>query len=306
MTRAITPISQITGRLQQMGQIKLGAPKVQGQRPRSIDTLRFVSPDHDAVNTIAAQLGGTPVQIGHQLDVITTSKSVDVILPPDPLGGTPIYEMWGSGGCVRRCDGETCTVPIRDGDDITFQDQACICASKNEMECKPTVRLSVILPNVTLGGVWNLKTSSWAALHEMQTMVQLVAMAQSRGLLAATLSVEQREQSIAGRKRKFVVPVLRPSATLAEIAAGQGQALALGASPITPPERQAITSGAPASDLSEEQRQQLIAAWKAADEKSQAETDSYLEFNGLTRKTVPAVLFQDVLDLLTVHDAEVM
>ena len=92
------------------------------------------------------------------------------------------------------------------------------------MQCKPTVRLSVIIPETSLTGVWNLRTNSWAATREMEQMVALIDMAQTRGLVAATLAIEPRKQVSGGKTKNFVVPVLRLQASLYDLAAGAGVA----------------------------------------------------------------------------------
>lgn len=297
MSHPIRPIRDVTqGRIQEMGKIKIG--KKQGSQPTSLDHFRFVSRDSDAVRRLAELYGGRPVERDGTFDLETTASSVPVILPPDPLGGTPIYELWTAGGCQRRCDGERATVPQTSGDDVTFVDTSCICSRNGRLECKPVVRLSVILPDVSLGGVWNLKSSSWAAAREMDQMVGLIQTAQARGLVAATLSVERRSQVSGGRTRHFVVPMLSLRSTLAELAAG-GTGVALGApAPAAP----ALPAG-PAL-ISETQRATLAAAWQTADVATRTEVDELLAAHGASRAAVPVALYGDLMDRLVVVEAD--
>lgn len=295
--RSVRPIAEAAlGRPQEQGKIKLGkkvATKSGGaSRPTSIETFRFVSRDEQAIRTLAERLGGTPQLVDGQWDLESESKEIDVILPPDPLGGTPIYELWSGGGCQRRCDGVTATVPVATGDDVSFVDQACICASNERMECKPTVRLSVILPYVTLGGVWNLKTNSWAATREMQQMVATIEMAQTRGLVAAVLALEARQQKTAGKTRNFVVPVLRLNATLAELAAGGNNAMALSA-----PAQAALPAGS--TEPTDEERMALNRAWKNAGEDDRAAVMIWLEHQDLTMDSISAAHVAEIMELLT-------
>src|SRR6202008_1563761 len=79
-----------------------------------------------------------------QFEVVTTAKSLDILVPP----GQPVtqwMEMWAAGGCARRCDGVTEVLTI----------QPCLCPDdvdkRNELAkkgqaCKITTRLSVMLP----------------------------------------------------------------------------------------------------------------------------------------------------------------
>lgn len=283
------------GRPQTMGKIKVGKKGPRGN-PMSIKTFRFVSRDHDAIQRLAATYGGRPVKVDDQWDLESEANEIGVILPPDPLGGTPIYELWSRAGCLRRCDGLSATVPHRSGDDVDLIDVPCICAANDAMECKPTVRLSVILPEVALAGVWALKTNSWAAAREMQQMVSMVELAQSQGLVAAALAIEPREQVTGGQTKKFVVPVLKLKATLAELA--QGGTVALGMAPAV------AAIEAPRTELSESERHQLNVAWREADEVARTEAATYLESHGMTPHTVSPGLLGDLLDILVVHEPD--
>jgi hypothetical protein len=303
-SRAITPISQVSqGRPQEMGKIKIGAVVTKNgkSRPTTLDTFRFVSRDHAAVATLAEILGGTPKMVEGKSDLISEASEIDVILAPDCLGESPVYELWSGGGCQRRCDGVTVTVPIREGEDVNFTDQHCICAGRGEMECKPTTRLSVILPFVTLGGVWNLSTNSWAAAREMPQMVSTIEQAQHRGFIAAKLGIEKRKQVSAGKTKNFGVPVLRLNTTLSELASGSS----LPALTIARPDMAALPAPEPHLGLTPEQRAPLTAAWEKADESSKAEMVSWMKNYGVTKETLRPEMVQDLLDILTIVEADV-
>jgi len=310
----VRPIREVArGRLQECGKLKIGklVPTTNGRstRPASIETFRFTTRDRAQVDKLAAMYGGTVVDAGGLFDLESEAKEINVILPPDPLGGTPIYEQWSGGGCTRRCDGEEVTVPIRTGDDVSFMDRACICAEEDDMQCKPTVRLSVIIPETSLTGVWNLRTNSWAATREMEQMVALIDMAQTRGLVAATLAIEPRKQVSGGKTKNFVVPVLRLQASLYDLAAGAGVAT-LGSGSmagLTPPPAPALGTG----DIDHEdptltpaEREQLNVAWKNADDECRKDAREFLTAEGWDPASMPRHLLQDVLDRLVVHGAE--
>lgn len=244
MARPPVPISTIARRLPEAGRIRLG---VKTQRAmKSIDTFRFTSQDEASIEQVASIYGGTvkpwsdPKAVGNQFEVITEANELRIALPPDPLGGTPIYEMWGGGGCERRCDGETCEHYVAGRDGIDLEDGPCICSNKGVLECRPITRMSVLLPEVRFLGVWRLDTKSMNAAQELPGMVELIQNLQAKGITRAVLRVERREQRIAGQTRKFVVPVLGLDASVEQLASGS---TALGQIAGPEPERLALAAG---------------------------------------------------------------
>lgn len=196
-----------------MGRIKLG--QVKGNRPVALNTFRFTSSDEVAINTIASVYGGNVTRQGHTFEVVTNATEIAVLLPDDPLGGTPIYELWSKAGLQRRCDGQTAMVARRTDESVEFVETPCPCDMSNRLECKPTTRLSVIIPQVRLGGVWTMTTKAWAAATEMEAMVELIRAAQERGLVNASLRLEPRVKQ--GKNFPYIVPVLTLNTTVAEL-----------------------------------------------------------------------------------------
>lgn len=233
MSRAIVPIADLTRRIPEAGRIRTG--KKQGNRPTAIGEFRFTSHDRTALEQIAALYGGTvnpwsdPKAADGQYEVITDAPEIRVVLPPDPLGGTPIYEMWGGGGCERRCDGVTCQKWQAGHDGPEQVDVPCICSARDEMACKPITRLCVILPEVRFAGVWRLDTKSWNAAQELPGMVDTIRLLQDGGLPYATLSLKHRRSVVAGKTSKFLVPVLGVASSIEELAAGTANVGSLGA-----------------------------------------------------------------------------
>ena len=233
MSRAIVPIADLTRRIPEAGRIRTG--KKQGNRPTAIGEFRFTSHDRTALDQIAALYGGTvnawsdPKAADGQYEVITDAPEIRVVLPPDPLGGTPIYEMWGGGGCERRCDGVTCQRWQTGPDGPEQVDVGCICAERDEMACKPITRLCVILPEVRFAGVWRLDTKSWNAAQELPGMVDMIRRLQESGLPYATLSLKHRRSVVAGKTSKFLVPVLGVASSIEELAAGSANVGSLSA-----------------------------------------------------------------------------
>jgi hypothetical protein len=250
VSKKVMPIGEVERRLPEHGRIRIGEKKMSAKGkpyPTKIDTFRFTSADREALGEIAALYGGTVTtwdgQPG-QHQVKTAAKEISVVLPPDPLGGTPIYEMWSGGGCVRRCDGEICLLPTNTASGAEMVETPCICAQKEALECTPKTRLSVILPDIRFGGAWRLESGGWNVAHEMPGMVDMIRTLQDRGLSRALLALEERESKFAGKTRQFVVPVLRPAMSVDRMLSGEGrlQALAPASQAPTPP---ALDAGEP-------------------------------------------------------------
>jgi hypothetical protein len=243
MARSIVPVTQMARRLPQAGRIRIGV-KAKGQNgkeaPRSIDTFRFTSADRTALDQVAAIYGGIvkpwadPLAAPGQFEVITEASEIRVALPPDPLGGSPNYELWGKGGRARNCDGETCEMLVAAQDGIDQQICPCICWANNVRECSLITRLSVLLPEIRFIGVWRLDSKSDAAAHELPGMVELVQSLQARGIVRAILRIESRRQAVAGKTRQYKVPVLGLDDSVEALAAGMASLGSLGASSSAP------------------------------------------------------------------------
>jgi hypothetical protein len=242
MTRRPVPVRSLATRLPDAGRIRIGVKvPVPGKdrngnpksRPEKIDRFRFTSADRTALDQVAAIYGGQvtewvePKAAPGQWQVITDAREIRIALPPDPLGNTPVYELWAGGGCQRRCDGETVEMLTNGPDGLDLQTAPCICDRKQALECSLHTRLSVLLPEVRFAGVWRLDTKSQNAAVELPGMVELIRSLQDRGIVRATMRVEWRKQVQAGQTREFAVPVLGVDDTLNELAAGSARLGAL-------------------------------------------------------------------------------
>lgn len=249
---SITPIKSLQRRLPEAGRIRTGIKGAKGQ-PMRIPTFRFTSSDEAAIGQIAAEYGGTPdtwdAPGGDRFQVITEAAEIAIALPPDPLGGTPIYERWSGGGCERRCDGEQCQIFERGPDGPEPTEVACLCGREGEMTCVPKTRLSVILPEVRFGGLWRYESSSWNVAQEMPGFVEAIEQLQARGITVARMRLEERTSKRGGQTRRFQVPVLALDATAQELAAGAAS-LGSGAVQIATPVREieAASDAEPVSD----------------------------------------------------------
>lgn len=226
MARPVIPIKNLARRLPELGRVKDGV-KVAGKgQPKAIDTLRFTSQDPKALAQVAAALGGEvkPYSDPKSTDtheLITPVAECPVILPPDPLGGTPMYEHYTGGGRERWCDGVTCEKWRKGPDGPEPYEVPCLCAEAGELTCRPTVHLSVILGFTRMGGTWRWTTHSYNAAVELPGMVEAIQSLQAKGLTRGVLRIDSRTQVIAGVTRHFKVPVLGVDATADELAAGR-------------------------------------------------------------------------------------
>ena len=225
MSRTIVPIRNLTQRPVELGRIRIGVKS--GKAMKAIENFRFTSSDRAALEQVAAHYGGTVQPWSDdkaaegQWEVITDAPEIRIALPADPLGGTPMYELYGGGGRERWCDGEKCEVWEKGPDGPEPSEVPCKCAAAGEMTCKPTVHLSVILPDVRGIGVWRLTTHSWNAAQEMPAMVSMIDSLQTEGIQRAVLRIERKRSVQAGQTRKFPVPTLGLDASIEQLMAGE-------------------------------------------------------------------------------------
>lgn len=247
--REIRPIAELDRRMPRAGKIKAGVKS--GRAMKSISEWRFISPHEDAIRSLAAQYGGDPHPFSDptavpkdQWEVLTNAPSIDVMLMVDGLDCA--YEQWSNGGCVRRCDGETCAIPVKSGDhDYEMVDVRCLCTSEGERSCDVKTRLTVILPDTPFHGGWLLETKSWAAAEELPGMHDLILELGAGRMTMATLTIEKRSKKTVAGGRNFVVPVLGMKQTAMELQQGMASAAAIAAAGTPVVVRPALPAGAP-------------------------------------------------------------
>lgn len=234
------PIIDLQRGIVEAGRIRIGqqVPTTGGRtRPEKLTTFRLTSSDKRRIEQAAALFGGKveawEAPAGPQWQVITTSDSLEVIIPPSDLSFSQNYELWSAGGAQRRCNGVT----------EQISQQPCRC-DPEARECDIHSRLSVLIRDLPGLGVWRLDTSGWYAAKELAGAVQIIQLAAGVGtLLPARLRLEQRSAKRPDAKGKpqtlrYAVPVLDIEVTPAQLLAGQAggeplQLVAQGA-PLTP------------------------------------------------------------------------
>ena len=246
-------IATIQAGLREAGRIRMGEQEayerngVTKLRPVKLTTFRLTSRSRDSIDSAAKVYGGTvtrwddaPAGMGEQWQVTIDSPFLDVIVPPN--GYESSFELWSAGGCQRRCDG------LRD--DISGG--PCLCPSdphertllaKDGRACKPTSRLSVLLPNLIGLGRWPLVSHSYYAAVELGAVADFLGDAGMKGYtVRARLRIEERSVKRPGDDGKpqthhYIVPVLDiPDLTPQQM---------LGAGVVQEAEYRALPSGVP-------------------------------------------------------------
>jgi hypothetical protein len=204
----------------ELGRIRTGysRPNPKGGRPIPVRSKTFILTTHSRdYATAAATLYGGNVEAWTpqnttiaQYRVITEATELRAILPAgDPL--SQANEMWTGGGCARRCDGET----------EQLSRQPCICLArygedwhlrKPDEVCRPTSRITVMLPDLPDLGVWRLETKSYYAADAMAGGVDTVLQAtDGRGLMPVRMWIEQRKSVRNGETKNYPVVMVVPS-----------------------------------------------------------------------------------------------
>lgn len=214
----MSPIINLQRKLTEVGRIRLGEKSEKGA-PTKLDRFRLTSKSKEALEAAAAVYGGTVKAWksvdGDAFELVTDTNVLDVVIPP----GNALsqwYEMWSGAGCQRRCDGQTETIGNRPCLCPADQSQRAELSSRGQA-CRPTTRLSVILPSVKSVGIWRLESHGYYAATELAGIAELLQQVSATDkYLPATLRLEQRSARRNGKLSRFAVPVLEVGATVQE------------------------------------------------------------------------------------------
>lgn len=206
--RAPTEIVNQQKRLVEVGRIRLGIKTPKGA-PKAIDTFRLTSRNKTALDQAQILWGGKvepwPEKKG-QYQLLTEAKEIPIFVSPQ--SPSQAYEFYTKAGLQRRCDGQTCYL-LKDGKEVP---KKCACFSEKDQTefgmsaegCKLYTRVQVLLPDIPALGYWLLTTQSWHAGAEIPTSLGYL-----KAMADAVLAIENRERTVGGLTKKFVVPVIR-------------------------------------------------------------------------------------------------
>lgn len=205
----MSPIIDLQRRLVEVGRIRMGAKDERGF-PKKLGTWRCTSRDKDRLLAIAQMHGGDVrpwAEREGEFEVITETDELAIMLLPGQTL-SQWHELWSGGGCQRRCDGER----------EILSDQPCLCdVEPGERKCKPTTRLSVMLPDIPGLGCWRLESHGYYAAVELAATSHMLEQATVRGqLLPARLRIDQRRQVRDGKTTRYAVPVIDIDITMRE------------------------------------------------------------------------------------------
>lgn len=229
-------------RIRECGRIRIGQKGPNGA-PQKLSTFRFTSFDRRAIQAAADKWGGivkecTDKDLKGQFEVVTNTSEIPIMAAnTEP---TQYMELWSGGGCERRCDG--CTELL--------SGKACLCDPEDQ-KCKPTTRLSIILPDLPGLGVWRIESHGWNVAAELiQTYDFLRALTGRRELAEAMLAIEERTGRVDKKTTRFMVPVIRIPVTPRALMESRGE-LGMG-------EVHALSEGAPALPASHETPEHVL------------------------------------------------
>lgn len=246
----IEPI-KIQRTLREVGRIRCGdqTHTGKGKAPRKLTSFRFTSDDPALLELTADRYGGQVEKWpdapgGEQWQNYSTTDRIPVMIVPNLRPITQWMELWSGGGCQRRCDGITEQISRK----------PCLCNAEGREQCKPTTRLSLILPDIPGLGVWRLESKGYWAAVELGGITELISrLVEATGeVVNGTLRLQQRQQKIPGQPtRQFAVPTLDVAVTVPQLAARMAQERPLQAPESSPDAQragmvQALASGPPA------------------------------------------------------------
>lgn len=243
----MTPILDIQQRFRELGRIRMGAkvPTSGGKtRPDKLEAWRLTSSNRKLLDQAASLWGGVVQEWkgapdeGTWWELFTETDSLPIIIDPGREPVSQWMEQWTAGGCTHRCDTRMNTAGL--------EPVPCSCDPANPA-CKPTTRISVVLPDIPGLGVWRLDTKGWNAASELPGTLNLIMAAADAGLfLNGNLRLEQRSSKKDGRTNRFAVPVIDLDVTVRELTSGQQPARGLAAGgPVELPGRMELEAPRP-------------------------------------------------------------
>lgn len=253
------PILDLQRRFAEVGRIRAGAKGAKGQ-PQKLDAWRLTSGNRAALDAAANIYGGDVREWNNaptpgQFELLTQSRTLDIMVPPTNEAYSLWYEAWTGGGCEHRCDGQH----------DHLNNTPCTCNPDNRA-CKPTLRISLALHRIPGLGVWRYESHGYYAATELPATLDLLANASKHGqYLTGFLRLEERvTKTKANGTRRFLVPVLDLQQTIGELAGiSQNSSSNQLAAPAAPDSSPTGPAGAlPTPDAATDEDKRLV--WNAA------------------------------------------
>jgi len=187
------PIEDIKPYFPRLGRITAGYTTVKKTQrgpivvPTKSETFVFSSDDRERLEVVAEVLGGVvepspdPRSEG-RFRCITRASEIEVFLPSDDeRGWDSWYELWGQGGCLRRCTGITAQFVIDPQTGERREWVPCACKAQglqrtDPNHCRPVSRLNVVVPALKDApglGVWQVTSRGISTYLSIQAAVDL-------------------------------------------------------------------------------------------------------------------------------------
>ena len=210
----IKGISEVR-RMPRVGKVRLGVKDVSAKSgneyPKAVDyfVVNFdQSTQEQAAENFHAVYGEYP-------------RALDIMFPTDEP--EMFFQQWrlryGSGtGLICKGDGETAQEVNREtGEMIDIECYGDECEWHKKKHCKPVGRLQFLLPKVAPVGIWQLDTSSWNSIVQLNSAIDLLARLRGGrvGMVPLTLIVKPKDVQVEGKKKTvFVLDLVLPNVTL--------------------------------------------------------------------------------------------
>lgn len=147
-------------RLPRLGMIRLGlkakSKKTGKEYPREVDY--FVVP-----NEVERECGEKP----KELDVMIPINDIETVFPM-------AYKHYGASHGLK-CSGNGETAYRVNPETNEMMEVPCPCQLLDEGQCKQSATLNIMIPKVSVGGVYQLRTSSYNSIIDIQSGLDYVA-----------------------------------------------------------------------------------------------------------------------------------
>jgi len=146
-------------RLPRLGVIRLGikAQSEKSGKEYPVETDYFVVPDE-----VAEIYGGKP----KELDVMLPLNEIEAVFPQ-------AYKYYGSSKGLK-CQGDGNVSYRINSETKTMEEGECPCDLLEEGKCKQSGTLMVILPKVSVGGIYQIRTSSFNSIVDVNSGLDYV------------------------------------------------------------------------------------------------------------------------------------